>query len=596
VFLSHTSELRTFPERRSFLAAAESATVRAGCVIADMSYFVARDTEPAELCAEMVASADVYVGIIGFRYGSPVRDRSDVSYTEFEFDIASARGLPRLIFLLDEKLRTHPSWPPGIDGQDGHRQQAFRARLRDTRDATPCWVASPDELELQLYKALIELPTTRNGSSTDSQSGDDEYPSLGQIVGLSLRRAREARSNTQEQAAEALRAVGLNWTRANVASLESGRRQDLTLAELVLLSAGFGLPLRYWFEEAPPLVRLGAGAVVPTDRLVGLFQGSNPNGPVEVPSQADGELRLEAELHAAEALGVSLDQVRVTAEKLWGHSLAKERELRLRTEGSGSGSTTARRGHITRVLLAELTDAIYKWTIRAFHRFIEEDGRPPEPVGEDQITTESDAVRAIRRGDPRGLDVLVRLHQPRALRVAMSVTASRASAEDVVASAFEKAFQQIGGLRPHRPFGPWFLRIVVNESLRMSRSEQQLVTGVEADEFLRSMPAPPESDPAVAHAHVELRLLMSQALGQLSPLDRAALVLRYYIGMDDKGVAEALAMPLSMVRIRLVRARARLRKLLVSSDQELITDPIAGIATRPSNVAIGKGRAPASTE
>src|SRR6266545_2962035 len=158
VFLSDTSELREHPRERSFIAAAEAAVIRADYSLTDMAYFTARDFPPADVCRERVEAADVYVGIIGFRYGSPVRDRPEVSYTELEFEAATRAGKPRLIFQLDTDAPNMPLPPSqAFDARYHRRQLAFRDRLRGS-GLTVSEVASPADLEVKLFQALKELP------------------------------------------------------------------------------------------------------------------------------------------------------------------------------------------------------------------------------------------------------------------------------------------------------------------------------------------------------------------------------------------------------------------------------------------------------
>jgi tetratricopeptide (TPR) repeat protein len=157
VFLGHTSEMAQFPEGRSFVAAAKDAVARAGYAVADMEYFTARENSPAEYCREVVRGCGVYVGLIGLRYGSPVRDEPDVSYTELEFNVATQAVLPRLVFLLDENVV--PPVPPDAlhEGESAFqaRQAAFRQRLRGA-GVTVRTVATPEQLELLLFQALLE--------------------------------------------------------------------------------------------------------------------------------------------------------------------------------------------------------------------------------------------------------------------------------------------------------------------------------------------------------------------------------------------------------------------------------------------------------
>ena len=133
-----------------------------------MAYFTAREGQPAAYCRQQVEQADVYVGVIGFRYGSPVSDQPDVSYTELEFDAATQRALPRLVFLLDENATLPLPRSFTFDPQFEDRQQAFRSRLL-AAGVIVQRVASPKDLELMLFQALTEVRRDKQAQETQTR-------------------------------------------------------------------------------------------------------------------------------------------------------------------------------------------------------------------------------------------------------------------------------------------------------------------------------------------------------------------------------------------------------------------------------------------
>ena len=146
----------------SYVAAAERAVSAAGHVIVDMADFPAADQPAAQVCADRVRGCDVYVGILGTRYGSPVRDRPDVSYTELEFEAATEAGLDRLVFLLDTDA-DNVGIPLSrlIDREFGARQDAFRGRVRDS--GLTGSFASPAGLGQLVERSLRDLAVARRG-------------------------------------------------------------------------------------------------------------------------------------------------------------------------------------------------------------------------------------------------------------------------------------------------------------------------------------------------------------------------------------------------------------------------------------------------
>ena len=163
------------------MAAAEAAVARASDAVTDMAYFPARDHEPADYCQAQVRACDVYVGLIGLRYGSPVRDRPGVSYTELEFETATSAGLPRLVFLLDEEAALPIPAGKLLDGDPCMlaRQRAFRNRLLGA-GIMVAKVASPEQLEVELLQALQE---GRQDSAAPGLGGVAGLPALPDLVG-----------------------------------------------------------------------------------------------------------------------------------------------------------------------------------------------------------------------------------------------------------------------------------------------------------------------------------------------------------------------------------------------------------------------------
>jgi RNA polymerase sigma-70 factor (ECF subfamily) len=178
---------------------------------------------------------------------------------------------------------------------------------------------------------------------------------------------------------------------------------------------------------------------------------------------------------------------------------------------------------------------------------------------------EQQAVARLKRGDIGGLEALVRRYQVRAVRAAYLITHDRAMAEDIVQGAFVRAYERIEQFDTGRPFGPWFLRAVVNGAIKAMGHGGRHVS-LEAASIgkasLLDLLADPSPGPADQVEVGDMRQTVWEALGRLPPAQRAAIVLRYYLGLSESEMAEELACPPGTVKWRLHAARNRLRTLL----------------------------------
>ena len=88
----------------------------------------------------------------------------------------------------------------------------------------------------------------------------------------------------------------------------------------------------------------------------------------------------------------------------------------------------------------------------------------------------TEAIARLRKRDISGLEMLVLEYQVQAVRAAYLITQDRPMAEDVVATAFLRAYERIGQFDTSRPFGPWFLRVVVNDAIKAVSRQRRHVS------------------------------------------------------------------------------------------------------------------------
>jgi RNA polymerase sigma-70 factor, ECF subfamily len=172
--------------------------------------------------------------------------------------------------------------------------------------------------------------------------------------------------------------------------------------------------------------------------------------------------------------------------------------------------------------------------------------------------TEQEAVERLKARDISGLEELVRRYYTQAAQSAFLIVDDRSLAEDVAQSAFLNAYEHIGSFDSSRPFGPWFLRSVINSAIKTVSSRREIWFDAQGDNEV----ADPGAGAVETLEAAETRGEVLEALHKLSPAQRAAVIMKYYLDVSDVEASRLLEVPAGTVRRRLHDARKRLKKLL----------------------------------
>jgi RNA polymerase sigma-70 factor (ECF subfamily) len=182
-------------------------------------------------------------------------------------------------------------------------------------------------------------------------------------------------------------------------------------------------------------------------------------------------------------------------------------------------------------------------------------------------------VTAARDGDSEAFDELVRATYAETYTLALRLTGNEEDARDVVQESYLRAFRGLKRFRGDAQFSTWMYRITANcANTHLSKRNKH-----RHEELLDSDPVVdgrPSSDPQLQSDATHLRERLTLALENLPPKLRQVVVLRDIYDLPHEAIAAELGISETAAKVRLHRARKKLRDDLFVRPAEEAADAV----------------------
>ena len=170
-------------------------------------------------------------------------------------------------------------------------------------------------------------------------------------------------------------------------------------------------------------------------------------------------------------------------------------------------------------------------------------------------------VESARGGDRSAVDELVRLTYADTYTLAYRLTGHEDDARDVVQEAYLRAYRGLRRFRGDSQFTTWLYRITANCSANLLAKRARTRTETLADDA-PIVDACPDRDPEVRYDGEAERARVAGALALLPVRLRQVIVLRDIYDLPHGSIAAELGISEAAAKVRLHRARRRLREVL----------------------------------
>lgn len=180
-------------------------------------------------------------------------------------------------------------------------------------------------------------------------------------------------------------------------------------------------------------------------------------------------------------------------------------------------------------------------------------------------------IARCRQGDDAAFEELVAKYQQQVVNLVYHYVGNRSDVEDVAQKIFIKVYFSIPKFDLERPFVPWLYRISINQCydelrhLRRRKTYTFSEMSLEDNESIEKLIAKRENTPNREEIRSDMHDLLQKMLDQLSDRHRRVIVLRDIEGISYDEIASILKCTEQAARLKVFRARNRLKKIVEKS-------------------------------
>jgi RNA polymerase sigma-70 factor (ECF subfamily) len=185
------------------------------------------------------------------------------------------------------------------------------------------------------------------------------------------------------------------------------------------------------------------------------------------------------------------------------------------------------------------------------------------------VEREKELIARIIAGDTNLFHELIRPYERMVYLSVLTMLRNQQEAEDAAQEVMINAFRHLKSFRGDAKFSTWLVTIAMNEARqRLRKAKAAQLESLDENKEDREGDFTPavltdwREIPSEALEKKEMRQKLREAVEQLPPIYREVLVLRDLEELNQEETASALGINVTLVKVRLHRARMMLQRML----------------------------------